>query len=138
MRILIVEDDPTLADGLTRSLHQSDYAVDCVPDGEQADHVLAAQNFDLVILDWMLPDGQGLDFLRTLRKASIAIPVQASRFWGLDLPGFHFYQSPQKLADAPPARYYVYCPRFSVKPSDIASGWRMVFVSKYWQVYQKI
>ena len=35
MRILIAEDDPVLADGLTRSLHQSDYAVDCVAGGDQ-------------------------------------------------------------------------------------------------------
>ncbi len=51
MRILIAEDDPVLADGLTRSLRHSDFAVDCAQDGEQVDHVLTAQNYDLVILD---------------------------------------------------------------------------------------
>jgi len=50
MRVLIVEDDPVLGDGLTRSLRQSDYAVDCVSDGGEADHVLASQNYDLVKL----------------------------------------------------------------------------------------
>ena len=55
MRILIVEDDPVLADGLTRSLRGSDYAVDSAPDGGAADHVLTAQSYDLVILDLGLP-----------------------------------------------------------------------------------
>ena len=44
MRILIVEDDPVLADGLTRSLKHADYAVDCSTTGVDADHVLAAQS----------------------------------------------------------------------------------------------
>ena len=43
MRILIVEDEPVLADGLTRSLRHADYAVDCSGNGAEADHVLAAQ-----------------------------------------------------------------------------------------------
>ena len=51
MRILIVEDDSVLADGLTRSLRNAEYAVDCVTNGAEADHVLSAQTYDLVILD---------------------------------------------------------------------------------------
>jgi two-component system OmpR family response regulator len=55
MRLLIVEDDPVLADGLVRSLRNSDYAVDCATDGAEADHILSANTYDLVILDLGLP-----------------------------------------------------------------------------------
>ncbi len=75
MRILIVEDDPVLADGLTRSLRQSEFAVDCVNDGAQADHVLVSQNYDLVILDLGLPKIEGFDVLRRLRQRGSSVPV---------------------------------------------------------------
>ena len=67
MRILIVEDDPVLADGLTRSLRAAEYAVDSATDGITADHVLAAQTYDLVILDLGLPQIDGFEVLRRLR-----------------------------------------------------------------------
>jgi DNA-binding response OmpR family regulator len=59
MRILIVEDDPVLADGLVRALRSSDYAVDSATDGAMADHVLSASSYDLVILDLGLPRLEG-------------------------------------------------------------------------------
>jgi len=52
MRILLAEDDSVLADGLTRSLRQSGYAIDCVKNGVEADTALATQDFDLLILGW--------------------------------------------------------------------------------------
>ena len=61
MRILIAEDDDVLADGLSRSLRRSSYAVDVVRDGDDADSALAAQNFDLLILDLGLPKLTGLE-----------------------------------------------------------------------------
>src|SRR5262245_62711146 len=75
MRVLIAEDDPVLADGLTRSLRGSDYAVDCVTDGAEADLVLAAQNYDLVILDIGLPRLDGYEVLRRLRRRGSKTPV---------------------------------------------------------------
>ncbi len=75
MRILIVEDDAVLADGLTRTLRQSDYAVDHVEDGIQADHVLATQSYDLVILDLGLPKLDGFEVLRRLRRNGTRVPV---------------------------------------------------------------
>jgi two-component system OmpR family response regulator len=51
MRILLAEDDSVLADGLTRSLRQSGYAIDCVKNGQDADTALSTQEFDLLILD---------------------------------------------------------------------------------------
>ena len=75
MRILIAEDDSILADGLSRSLRHNGYAVDAVRDGLSADSALAAQAFDLLILDLGLPQLAGLEVLRRLRARNSALPV---------------------------------------------------------------
>ena len=67
MRILVVEDDPILADGLRAGLSLTGAAVDAVQTCEDADHALAASRYSAVVLDIMLPDGSGLDLLRRLR-----------------------------------------------------------------------
>ena len=74
MRILIAEDDAVLADGLSRSLKAGGYAVDVVASGDAADTALAAQAFDLLILDLGLPQLAGLEVLRRLRRTS-QLPV---------------------------------------------------------------
>jgi two-component system OmpR family response regulator len=107
MRVLIVEDDPVLADGLTRSLRHSDYAVDCATDGEQADHVLTAQNYDLVILDLGLPGLDGFEVLKRLRRRGAAVPVLvltardalADRVKGLDLGADDYLTKPFDLPE---------------------------------------
>ena len=55
MRILLAEDDEVLADGLSRALRETGYAVDVVNDGQQADAALSTQECDLLILDLGLP-----------------------------------------------------------------------------------
>ncbi len=75
MRILIAEDDPVLADGLSRSLRAGGYAVDIVTTGDEADAALAAQSFDLLILDLGLPKLSGLEVLRRLRARNSPMPV---------------------------------------------------------------
>jgi two-component system OmpR family response regulator len=107
MRVLIVEDDPLLADGLTRSLRQSDFAVDCVSDGEKADHVLAAQHYDLVILDLGLPKIDGFEVLKRLRRRGSTVPVLvltardalAARVKGLDLGADDYLTKPFDLPE---------------------------------------
>ena len=107
MRILIVEDDPVLADGLTRSLRESDYAVDCVNDGGEADHVLAAQSYDLVILDLGLPRLDGFEVLRRLRRRGARVPVLVltardaldERVKGLDLGADDYLTKPFDLPE---------------------------------------
>ena len=107
MRILIVEDDPVLADGLVRSLRATDYAVDCVSDGGEADHVLAAQNYDLVILDLGLPKLDGFEVLRRLRRRSSRVPVLVltardaleDRVRGLDLGADDYLTKPFDLPE---------------------------------------
>ncbi|TMS58148.1 response regulator transcription factor [Imbroritus primus] len=75
MRILIVEDDPELADGLASSLAQSGYAVDAVHSGSSALSACATTPYQLVLLDLGLPDGEGMDYLRQLRRAGLRAPV---------------------------------------------------------------
>jgi len=75
MRILLVEDDPQLGDGLMVGLRQAGYAVDWVKDGVAADHALKTEPFDLLVLDLGLPRLAGLDVLRQLRGRGQSLPV---------------------------------------------------------------
>jgi two-component system, OmpR family, response regulator len=75
MRILIAEDDQVLADGLLRALRAAGYAVDHVGNGSEADAALAAQTFDLLILDLGLPRLHGFEVLRNLRARGNSMPV---------------------------------------------------------------
>lgn len=67
MRILLVEDNLSLSEGLATLLRQSGYAVDVVHDGASAEALAAAESFDLVILDLNLPQMDGLEVLRAMR-----------------------------------------------------------------------
>ena len=75
MRILLVEDDPQLGDGLTVGLRQSGFAVDWVRDGQSADLALSTEDFDLVVLDLGLPRLGGMEVLRRARAAGRDVPV---------------------------------------------------------------
>ena len=75
MRVLLVEDNDTLADALSRSLAKQDYAVDVLKEGDFADEVLATQTYDLIILDLGLPGMDGLEVLRNLRRRGSTSPV---------------------------------------------------------------
>jgi DNA-binding response OmpR family regulator len=75
MRVLLVEDDPQLGDGLMVGLRQAGYAVDWVKDGAAADHALATEDFDLLVLDLGLPRLSGMDLLRRLRARGQSLPV---------------------------------------------------------------
>ena len=75
MRVLPVEDDPQLGDGLTVGLRQTGHAVDWVKDGAAADHALATEDFDLMVLDLGLPKLSGMDLLSRLRSRGQSLPV---------------------------------------------------------------
>lgn len=75
MRLLLVEDDALLADGLARSLRQAGYAVDWVRSGVEADRWLEAQEYAAAILDLGLPGMEGAEVLRRLRARKRATPV---------------------------------------------------------------
>ena len=75
MRVLLVEDDGMIAQGLQTALRQGNYAVDWVADGKSADAALKDSVFDLVLLDLGLPQRDGLDVLRAMRQRGGATPV---------------------------------------------------------------
>jgi two-component system OmpR family response regulator/two-component system response regulator QseB len=70
MRVLIVEDDPDIASGLSAALKQEGCAVDLAPSLGQAWSALSVEPFDAVLLDLGLPDGDGLTLLRRVRQQS--------------------------------------------------------------------
>ncbi len=75
MRILLVEDDPVIAAGLSRALKREGYGVDTLGDGALADTALTATAYDLIILDLGLPKVSGIELLRRLRARKCATPV---------------------------------------------------------------
>ncbi|MDB5992138.1 MAG: two-component response regulator, partial [Herbaspirillum sp.] len=75
MRILLVEDNRPLSEWLVMALHRQNYTVDCVYDGEDADHLLITQQYDLVILDISLPKLSGDKVLKRLRSRNNQAPV---------------------------------------------------------------
>jgi two-component system, OmpR family, response regulator QseB len=75
MRVLVVEDDRMIAKGLQTALKQDGYAVDGVGDGRSATEALRTSRFDLVLLDLGLPERDGLEVLRDLRRRGDATPV---------------------------------------------------------------
>ncbi|MCZ4088784.1 response regulator transcription factor [Sinorhizobium psoraleae] len=92
MRILVVEDDAVLLDGLKIGLGLSGFTVDAVATFADASEALAADRFDAVVLDRMLPGGSGLEVLARLRERDDRTPVllltakdeTADRIEGLD------------------------------------------------------
>jgi two-component system response regulator QseB len=75
MRILVVEDDPMLLDGLTVGLGLAGFTIDPVSNCADASAAIAAQRYDAIVLDLMLPDGSGLDVLASLRGKKDLTPV---------------------------------------------------------------
>ncbi|TRO89453.1 response regulator [Glycocaulis profundi] len=75
MRILAVEDDEVLADGLQAGLRLAGHVVETAPDAAGADAAVRGGGFDAVVLDIMLPDGSGLDLLRRWRARGERVPV---------------------------------------------------------------
>lgn len=75
MRILLVEDDELLGDGLRAGLIQAGYAVDWLKDGFSADQALKTESFDLVVLDISLPKMSGIIVLQNLRARGLTMPV---------------------------------------------------------------
>ncbi|BBE35148.1 response regulator transcription factor [Sphingosinicella microcystinivorans] len=75
MRLLIVEDEPTLARQLRETLEGAGYAVDVANDGEEGHFLGSSESYDAIVLDLGLPEMDGLTVLDKWRKADIGIPV---------------------------------------------------------------
>jgi two-component system alkaline phosphatase synthesis response regulator PhoP len=101
-RILIVEDDPDIALGLRLDLREEGYEVEVVHDGEEASRVGRLPGWDLIVLDVMLPNRDGFDVCRDLRRAKVRTPIlmltakvqEAEKVMGLDLGADDYVTKP--------------------------------------------
>src|ERR1700712_4649224 len=75
MRILVIEDDPTVGQYVKRGLEEHRWSVDLVADGEEGEQRAGSEAYDLVILDMRLPGKSGLDVLTALRARGFERPV---------------------------------------------------------------
>jgi two-component system, OmpR family, manganese sensing response regulator len=75
MKILLVDDEPALTEPLSRLLTREGYAVDIATNGRAGANLVSAGNYDLLILDWMLPDLTGVQICQQLRSHGDLTPV---------------------------------------------------------------
>ena len=75
MKILVIEDDPTVGEFVRRGLEEQRWQTDLVAHGIDGERMALAQLYDLIILDMRLPGRNGLDVLRTLRGRGFERPV---------------------------------------------------------------
>lgn len=101
MKVLIIDDEPAIADTLAYALRNEGFAVDCCGLGSQGLALLAAGDIDFVVLDVGLPDMTGFDVCRSLRRTS-SVPVlfltaradEVDRIVGLELGGDDYVTKP--------------------------------------------
>ena len=107
MRVLLVEDDALLGDGIRAGLKLADYAVDWVRDGDSARRALLDHEYDACVLDLGLPRADGLTVLRELRARGSALPVlvltardtSADKIAGLDAGADDYLTKPFDLGE---------------------------------------
>jgi two-component system OmpR family response regulator len=75
MRILVIEDDPTVGQYVKRGLEEHRWAVDLTTDGEEGERRASSEAYDLIVLDMRLPGKSGLDVLQSLRAKGFERPV---------------------------------------------------------------
>ena len=75
MKILIVEDDENILSFLKRGFGEEGYIIDSSDDGEEAEYLATSNHYDIIILDWMLPNKSGIEVLSSLRAKNISTPI---------------------------------------------------------------
>lgn len=75
MRVLIVEDEKRMASFIQRGLKEEGYAVDVATDGEQGWEYASANDYDVILLDWMLPKMDGLAVCAKIRQEGSCVPI---------------------------------------------------------------
>ncbi|CAN5658031.1 response regulator transcription factor [soil metagenome] len=102
MRALLVEDDATIADFVARGLREAAFSVDHAPDGEAGLQLALAGDYDVAVIDLMLPKRDGLSLIQTLRERQVRTPVLIlsarhsidDRVRGLELGGDDYLTKP--------------------------------------------
>lgn len=107
MRLLVVEDEKKLCDIVAKSLHMAGYEVDTCYDGAQALEMIAAETYDLIVLDLNLPGEDGMEVLRALRRENEETKVLilsarsqiADKVEGLDAGANDYMEKPFHLQE---------------------------------------
>jgi DNA-binding response OmpR family regulator len=131
-RILLVEDDPSIVIGLRMNLEREGYQIELAEDGDAALERIRAGEFDLVLLDVMLPKRNGYEVLDALRKEGNLTPVvmlsarsaEMDKVMGLDLGAEDYIPKPFSVAELL-ARVRVALRRLRPPPPGEHVGWRM-------------
>ena len=75
MRILVIEDDKVAAEYVRKGLMEAGHVIDIANDGDLGLEMARASNYDVLVIDRMLPKMNGLDFIRELKNRDINLPV---------------------------------------------------------------
>src|SRR6185312_233250 len=75
MRVLLVEDEPKMANVIAKGLREHSYAVDVAPDGDDGLYLTSINDYDVIVLDVLLPQRDGYEVCRELRSRGDATPV---------------------------------------------------------------
>jgi DNA-binding response OmpR family regulator len=106
-RILVVEDEPAIAEAVGYALREAGYEVDTAPDGETAIDAARGAPYDLMVLDLRLPGRPGLDVCRALREERNDVPIvmltardtERDRVTGLDIGADDYLTKPFSVAE---------------------------------------
>lgn len=126
MRVLLIEDNTVLGSAIQEHITSEGHGVDWAQHLEAADDFLLTTNYDLLLLDLMLPDGLGLDFLKRLRRRGNRVPVivlttlgnVSDRIAGLNAGADDYLTKPFDL-DELSARVSAVARRYSGQPNPI-------------------
>lgn len=127
MRVLIVEDEPLLNEELEKQLQEEQYTVDAALDYSKAEDLIAGEIYDLVLLDLSLPDGEGLDLLKLIRKqneetAVIILTARGEiedRVQGLELGSDDYLSKPFAMPELRARIHAVLRRKFKIRDNDI-------------------
>lgn len=126
MRVLLIEDEPWLGEAVRDQIEKDGHPTDFVASLAEARRHFAAANYDLILLDLLLPDGRGLDFLRELRAGGSTVPViiltaldqVSNRIAGLNAGADDYLVKPFDLSELS-ARVNAVSRRYSGNPNPL-------------------
>jgi len=126
MRVLLIEDEPWLGEAVRDQIEKDGHPTDFVAGLGEARRHLAAATYDLILLDLLLPDGRGLDFLRELRAGGSTVPViiltaldqVSNRIAGLNAGADDYLVKPFDLSELS-ARVSAVSRRYSGNPNPL-------------------
>lgn len=130
MRALIVEDEPLLVEELEQCLHEEKFNVDAATTFKMADELIAGEQYDLVLLDLSLPDGDGIDLLKTIKhngdEAAVIILTARSetedKVKGLELGSDDYLAKPFPIAELRARIHAVMRRKFKISDNLIVIG----------------